>query len=289
MSSQNNKFAATIKYIDENISDDLSLALLSRLANTSKFHFHRQFSDCYAVSLGQWISHQRINKAAYLLAFRTHPVITIAYEVGYQNAESLSRVFKQVTGLSPIDFRINPQWEKLPQLSLAKNKLGENSAMQPSLPVQVEIVNFPKTKIAVFEHHGSPQKILMSVKKFIEWRKQEKLSPANSATYNLLYHDPRVTPDDEFQLDIAAATNHKVAENTYGVVNKTIPSGLCAKVRSVGSEQLMGEVADYLYRQWLPMSGYQLRDFPCFIHRVTLFPDVSASRMITDIYLPIEK
>ena len=52
MSYQNNKFAAVIEYIDENISDDLSLTLLSELANTSKFHFHRQFSSYTGFSLG---------------------------------------------------------------------------------------------------------------------------------------------------------------------------------------------------------------------------------------------
>nr|WP_231855061.1 GyrI-like domain-containing protein [Photobacterium profundum] len=44
----------------------------------------------------------------------------------------------------------------------------------------------------------------------------------------------------------------------------------------------------YLYGQWLPESGEELRDDPCFFHYMNFFPEVSEHELITDIYLPLK-
>jgi AraC family transcriptional regulator len=49
----------------------------------------------------------------------------------------------------------------------------------------------------------------------------------------------------------------------------------------------MDEKVHYLYGQWLPSSGEELRDFPCFFHYINLFPEVPEHELITDIYLPL--
>lgn len=43
-----------------------------------------------------------------------------------------------------------------------------------------------------------------------------------------------------------------------------------------------------MYGQWLAQSGEELRDYPCFIERVNLFPDVTEQETIIDIYLPLQ-
>jgi len=45
----------------------------------------------------------------------------------------------------------------------------------------------------------------------------------------------------------------------------------------------------YLYDDWLPLSGEELRDFPCLFHYINLFPEVAEHELITDIYLPLNK
>lgn len=46
--------------------------------------------------------------------------------------------------------------------------------------------------------------------------------------------------------------------------------------------------AEWLYREWLPRSGEQLRDYPVFFHYVNVGPDVKEQEMITDVYLPLK-
>ena len=76
-------------------------------------------------------------------------------------------------------------------------------------------------------------------------------------------------------------------DNDYGVVQKTIPGGACVRVRHLGSLDTIGPVVRRLYGTWLPDSGRELRDFPCFFHYMKRMPYVSEHEQVTDIYLPI--
>lgn len=154
-------------------------------------------------------------------------------------------------------------------------------------PAQVELINFKATKVAVLEHRGDPNLIGNSIRQLIEWRKQHKLSPPVSATFNILYDNPSETLPDDYRLDICASTEQGVADNPFGIVEKTIPAGKCAVLRHTGDDANLGESITYLYSKWLPLSGEELRDFPLFLQRVSFFPDVPEHEAITDIFLPL--
>ena len=134
--------------------------------------------------------------------------------------------------------------------------------------MDVEIINFPKTKIAVVEHHGSPTLEIESIKKLIEWRKESKLPPSDiNRSYGIHYNDPNTISPSDYRVDLCGSVAHDVAENSYGVVAKTIPALRCAKVRHIGSRENMTTARD-LYKEWLPKSGEALTNFPIFFHYV---------------------
>ncbi len=54
-------------------------------------------------------------------------------------------------------------------------------------PKNIKVILFKETKVAVLEHHGNPNLIGDSIRKFIEWRKQNDLPPQISNTFNILY------------------------------------------------------------------------------------------------------
>jgi AraC family transcriptional regulator len=89
-------------------------------------------------------------------------------------------------------------------------------------------------------------------------------------------------------LDICAAKEREVADNPFGVVEKTIPGGRCAVLRHIGPDTNIGESIMYLYSKWLPLSGEELRDFPPYLQRVRFFPDASEHEAITDVFLPLK-
>lgn len=155
--------------------------------------------------------------------------------------------------------------------------------------MEVKVVDFAETMIAVLEHQGPPELIFESVQTFIEWRKSSGLSPvATSRTFGLAYSDPATTAPEEFRFDICGEIDAPVPDNPQGVITKRIPAGRYATVCHHGSTDRISDSAYYLYREWLPRSGEELRDFPLFFHYVKRIPDTPEHEQVTDVYLPLK-
>jgi AraC family transcriptional regulator len=152
--------------------------------------------------------------------------------------------------------------------------------------VEVRIVEFPETKVAVAEHRGPPALEYETSKKLIEWRIHHRLSPAHHRTYGVHYTDPQSVAPEDHRVDFCVTYDKPVEANPQGIIGKIIPAGRCAVARHLGSRRF-NAAAVYLYREWLPQSGESLGAFPIFFHYVNVGPDVREDDMITDVYLPL--
>jgi AraC family transcriptional regulator len=157
--------------------------------------------------------------------------------------------------------------------------------MPPSMDVR--IVEFPETKVAVVEHHGSPHLEHETARKLIAWRKRNQLGRDRHRSYGVHYTDPYTTPPADHRVDFCVSVDFDVPPNAEGVVNKVIPRGRCALARHLGSRAHVA-AAEFLYREWLPRSGEALGDFPIFFHYVNVGPDIDEDDMITDVYMPLK-
>lgn len=273
-------------FIDAHADEDLCLDRLSGIAAFSKFHFQRQFSDSFGISVHKYVRLVRLKRASYALAFRDDSrIVDIALDSGYDGPESFARAFRKNTGQSPSEFRKQPQW--LPWHATYE-PLGElrSRYMKPDHRIDaVSIVDFAATNVAALEYRGDPKLLGNSVRTFIDWRRQNGLPPGASKTFNIVYSHPLDGGDVHYEL--CASTDRPVADNAFGVVAKHIPAGRCALLRHVGSDDTLQDTVSFLYSQWLPQSGEELRDFPLFFQRVNLFPAVPEHEAITDVYLPL--
>jgi AraC family transcriptional regulator len=152
--------------------------------------------------------------------------------------------------------------------------------------MDVRIVEFPETRVAVAEHCGPPELEYETSKKLIEWRIQHRLSPAAHRTYGVHYTDPQSVAPVDHRVDFCVTYDQPVQPNPLGIVNKTIPATRCAVARHLGSRRF-NATAVYLYREWLPKSGERLGAYPIFFHYVNVGPNVQEHEMITDVYLPL--
>lgn len=270
-------------YINAHINDDLSVEKLSQVANFSKFHFHRQFSTYTGLNVARYILMLRLKRASYQLVFnKDYRIIDIALDANFENPESFSRAFKNTFGQTPSQFRLKPEWHTW-NLKYQAPIIERKTNMTP------KIVEFEETKVAALEHRGAADLLNDSISRFIEWRKQSKLSPvATSNTYGIAYDDPKSTLPEKFRYDICGSVNTDVPANPQGVITKVIPGGRCAVLRHCGSHDTMDETVYHLYGNWLPTSGEDLRDFPCFFQFLNFFPEVPEHELITDIYLPLK-
>ncbi|MDX8126675.1 AraC family transcriptional regulator [Methylomonas defluvii] len=276
------RFDRIFDYIDKHLFEPVSVNELSKQANFSRFHFQRQFSAYTGLSTTRYIQLLRLRKASYQLVFQEQRSITdISLDAGFLNAESFSRAFKKCFGQTPTQFRKHPAWQPWNERMLLPKRIR-------SPQMNVNIVEFSETTIAVLEHRGPPSLIMESVRGFIDWRKQSGLSPiASSRTFGIAYDDPAVTPAESFRFDVCGEVKQPVPENSQGVINKLIPGGRCAVVRHIGSTDRISDSVYYLYREWLPDSGEELREFPLFFHYIKRVPETPEHEQITDVYLPL--
>jgi AraC family transcriptional regulator len=277
------KFNQISDFIYNNLDGDLSIEKLSIVANFSKYHFHRQFSVYMGISVYKFIQLVRLKRASYELVFNQDTkVIDIALNSGFENHESFSRAFKKNFNQTPSQFRKKPEWKPWHErYNLIKYK--GNTIME------VKILDFAETKIAVLEHRGDPELLNDSIQSFIQWRKESGFSPiVSSDSYGLAYDNPYTTEPDKFRFDICGSVKSDVPTNTYKIINKTIPAGKCAVLRHIGSHDLMPNKIYDLYGKWLPESKEELRDFPMYFHYINLLPEVAEGELITDIYLPLK-
>jgi len=279
-----NRFAKVFDYIDQHLDESLSLKKLSEVANFSPYHFHRQFSALSGMSLGRYIQLMRLKRASYRLVFNLNEkVIDIALDAGFQHAESFSRAFKQWFKVTPSEFRQQPMWVDWHQRThQPQRKWREN--------MSVEITHFPTTKVAMLVHRGDPLCINETAAQFVTWRKESGLSPVRlSRTFGVAPNDPTSTSPEDFEFRICGSINSAINEdNVFGIVNSIIPGGRCAMLRHQGSHNALTDLAKSLYRDWLPASGEELRDFPLFFHYHNFIHEVAEHELVTDIYLPLK-
>ncbi|MFZ1365929.1 AraC family transcriptional regulator [Sphingorhabdus sp.] len=278
-----------IDFIERNPEADLSLDVLSGVAAFSKHHFHRQFSAMFGISVYRYVQLSRMKRASYRLAFRDDSSVTdIAFDSGYEAPDAFARAFRQQFGQSPSSFRVSPQWD--PWLSAFEpfettRRLYMN---QQHLNEDVNVIETADIPVVSMEHRGSPRNIRSTIERFIDWRKANGLSPASHATYNIFHNDPRTTAEEDYRLDLCVATDKSLDNETAGIISGLIPGGRCARLRVTGNPDNLEPAALFLYREWLPDSGEELRDFPLYCQRVSFFPDVAEQEAITDVFLPLK-
>ena len=73
--------------------------------NLSPWHLQRLFKHQTGVCMGEWISEQRMQRAAHLLANSYLSVKEIAYSIGYEHASSFVRAFEQRFAQAPARYR----------------------------------------------------------------------------------------------------------------------------------------------------------------------------------------
>lgn len=278
-----------LDHIEAHLDADLTVAALSAVAAFSPHHFHRQFSDLFGISVHRYVLLLRLKRASWRLAFRpTEPILQVALDTGYASGEAFARAFRARLGQSPSEFRTDPQW---PEWHKAYGALhaARNTRMPPHYTESaVKIVSFPQTQVAILRHLGDPALLGDTIRDFIAWRRAADLPPRLSATFNIMHNDPATITPSDYRIDLCAATTRPVPQNAQGVIAGTIPGGRCATVRVTGPSENLRAAAVFLYADWLPRSGEELRDFPMFVQRVAFFPDVAEHEAITDVFVPLK-
>jgi AraC family transcriptional regulator len=279
-----------LDHIDRHLDDDLDLAALSAVAAFSKFHFHRQFTATFGLSVHRYVQLARMKRASYGLAHAGMQSVTdIAMDAGYDAPEAFARAFRHRLGQSPSSFRKSPDWA--PWLAAfgpfdnARSKLMKITYE----PEDVTIRDFPLTTVAIMEHRGDRERLPDTIQQLVAWRKAVGLSPQTSPTFNIFRSERIPQNPEDYSMDLCVGTDGPIELQGTAMKAGVIPGGRCAVLRVVHNTNNLEPAALYLYRDWLPASGEEVRDFPLFCRRhFSLPPRSPLPEVVCEVFLPLK-
>lgn len=102
---QDIRIQSVIDYIILNPTENLQPETLCHIANMSITSLRRSFKQHTGKTLGEFIKDLRMMVAARRIIITNERISSIAYELGFEDPNYFSRLFKSVFGLSPQQYR----------------------------------------------------------------------------------------------------------------------------------------------------------------------------------------
>jgi len=94
-----------LKYIEKHCCEELSIWDVARKFQLSQSYFSYLFKCITSKTFTEYVNHFRILKAKEALRNTDKRVIDICYESGFRNVNHFNRIFRQLTGMSPQQYR----------------------------------------------------------------------------------------------------------------------------------------------------------------------------------------
>jgi AraC family transcriptional regulator len=263
-----------LAYIDAHLDQPLDLATLADVAHFSPYHFHRLFTAWMGDTLGDHLRRRRVEAGAQRLLLQPNlTVLAAALSVGFGSGEAFARAFKLRFDASPTAWRaqqrnLDQAQRKLDQ-AITAGQREDGTPLPPTLEMtmkyQVTLADRPAVPVAYLRHVGPYGDAvgLFWQKEFHPWRQQHGLQ--NQPCYGIGHDDPTVTEAAKCRYD--ACTEYPADFlPPRQMLTTTLAGGKHAVMPFEGTSQTIGDAWGYLLRHWLPDSGYQIANGPCFEH-----------------------
>lgn len=95
----------SIDYIEKNLSQELKVKEIAKVAMVSPFYYQRMFQILTGSTVHEYIRNRRLSLAASELILTDTRVLDLAIKYGYESSEAFSRAFKKVHGVNPTVLR----------------------------------------------------------------------------------------------------------------------------------------------------------------------------------------
>ena len=95
--------------IDQASHEEWPVARLANVSGVSQAHFSRSFKAAFGLPPHRYLLTRRIEKATALLRDTDLPITDIAFQTGWSSLGTFGRIFRDITGKAPADFRQHDQ------------------------------------------------------------------------------------------------------------------------------------------------------------------------------------
>lgn len=270
-----------IKYIEENLTEDIDYDELGKITCCSSYHFQRMFAYMADVTLSEYIRRRKMSLAAVDLQDSNMKIVDVSLKYGYNSPTAFNRAFQMVHGIAP---------------SSVKN--GDVSVKSfPPLVFKITVKGAVELEYRIVTKEEFR---IMGVSKplFKELEKNFEIVPAMwqeasmNGTLQKLIDNMNAEPmgvlgvcvcpkDEEWRYFIAVSSTNKNDE----LEELIIPPATWAVFSGEGKIQSIQELEQRILTEWLPTSGYEYGNAP----DIEVYLNADPQNAKYEVWIPVVK
>lgn len=288
-----------IQFIEDNLSEKLSLEIIAKKAHFSPFHFHRLFSVVIKETPTKFIIRKRIEKAAsYLLHQKEKSITEISEEIGFSDLSTFSKSFKKFYGISPNQFREQSP-EKYSKICKTESKKGQTSVTFEQyicnvntalnwlkMNAKTEIKKTPRLDLATISHKGKMEAIGSVYNRLVKWATPKGLINEKTRMVTIYHDSPKITDPNNLRMSACIVLNNPIELD--GEVNLRILSPTKCIVSRLEINPFQFQQAWESSFAFMIENGYQKSDvdpFEIYYNNAAEHPE---NKFIVDLCIPIK-
>lgn len=294
-------------HIERHLGEELRLEELARVACFSPFHFHRVYAAVTGETIREFVARLRLERAASALLRQPERSVTeVALDAGFGGSAAFARAFRAAYGTTATEFRKTGKPLRKPGEEAGEGQGYGREVGAPDGPAAERrdaIVNTKKTKAAdeirvadltaftvayvrhVGPYAGNPDLFQRLFGRLNQWAGPRGLLGPDTPSLAIYHDDPDITPPEKLRLSCCIGVPAGTAgERDVNVME--IPAGRSAVARfTIRDPSEYGAIWNWLMGVWMPESGYQPDDRPCYERYLS---PAGATEAIVEVVQPVK-
>ncbi|WP_047981868.1 AraC family transcriptional regulator [Ornithinibacillus contaminans] len=279
-----------IDYIEKNLTNTIDYKEVARIAQCSEYHFKRMFSYLAGVSLSAYIRNRRLTLAAFELKDSNPKVIDIAVKYGYQSADSFTRAFQSLHGVTPSEARIlGKSLLAYPRMTFQLSIRGGSEMKYRIVEKDAfRLIGIMKRVPIIFEGENPEINAMwksLTMEKIKQLKALSNVDPNGIIQASTNFSDGRMQEKGELDQYIGVASTNECPE---GFTSLDVPALTWAVFESVGPfPETLQNTWGNIYAEWFPSANYEAVEGPEILWNES--PDTTLLDYRSEIWIPVRK
>jgi AraC family transcriptional regulator len=276
-------------YIEEHLTDDLPLEIISEYAGVSDYHFRKIFFYLSGLTLSEYIKNRKLAEANKDL-LNGEKVTDVAFKYGYQSLDGFTRAFKKWSGFLPSDVIKKGMSKSFPKLSFIITVKGGTS-------MEFRIVDKPAfnlvgvSKRVPMQFEGVNNEIVKLAQSITDAQKKEMHAIQNMEPYEIVNAswdaDANFLKEEGYLTHLIGVltTENQVSDL---LIKVPVEAHTWAVFPNEGPfPSTLQETMAKTYSEWLPSSNYEVINAPTF--SFTKMDKHKKDYAYSEIWIPVRK
>lgn len=277
-----------MNFIDDPLSEDISLTEVADYAGVSDYHFRQVFFYLSGMTLHEYIKGRKLSEANKEL-LNQEKVTDIAFKYGYESVEGFSRAFKKWSGYLPsevsklgvsklfpkLNFYIDVKGGESMEYKFIEKPSFKFAGVSKRVPMQFEGVNNAIVELA---NSITPEQreTMQSIK---------NLEPEEIVNVSYDHINDFMEDNGDLTHMIGVLTTEEVPSNLNSI---EVPATTWAVFPNEGPfPKTLQDTYARIYSEWLPVADVQLVDVAKF--SFTKMDEEKADYAYSEVWLPVER